>query len=323
MCGNSISFALHFKRMNTVKIFAGSGTNVLAEKIAQAYGTTLSECMIQKFSDGEIQPNILESLRGCHAFFIQSTPPPAENLLELLLMIDAAKRASAKYITAVIPYFGMARQDRKDKPRVSIGSKMVANILDKVGADRVITMDLHADQIQGFFDIPVDHLHASSVFVPYIKNLNLANLVFAAPDVGATKRARMYAKYFGVEMVICDKSRKRANEIESMTLIGDVQGKDVVIIDDLCDTGGTLVNAAKLMKDSGCNTVRAFCTHPVFSGKAYENIENSVMEEMVVTDSIPLKKQSSKLKVISVDEIFATTILNVLESKSISSLFID
>jgi ribose-phosphate pyrophosphokinase len=308
---------------NIVKIFAGNGSSVLAEKIAKQYGQSLSECVIQRFSDGEIQPNILESLRGASVFFIQSTPPPAENLLELLLLIDAAHRASAGYITAVLPYYGMARQDRKDKPRVSIGSKMVANILAKVGANRVITMDLHADQIQGFFDIPVDHLHASSVFIPYIKQLGLKNLVFAAPDVGGTKRARMYAKHFNVEMVICDKQRKRANEIESMTLIGEVTGKDVILIDDLCDTGGTLCNAAALMMDKGANSVRAFCTHPVLSGNAYHNIEKSVMTEMVVTDSIPLKQASSKLKVISVDEIFATTIRNVLESKSISSLFID
>ncbi len=308
---------------NIVKIFSGSNTRLLAESIAKQYGQPLSECVIQRFSDGEIQPNILESLRGASVFFIQSTPPPAENLLELLLLIDAARRASAGYITAVMPYYGMARQDRKDKPRVSIGSKMVANILAEVGADRVITMDLHADQIQGFFDIPVDHLHASSVFIPYIKQLNLQNLTFATPDVGGTKRARMYAKHFNVEMVICDKQRKRANEIESMTVIGDVNGKDVVIIDDLCDTGGTLCNAAALMMEKGATSVRAFCTHPVLSGNAHINIENSKMTEMVVTDSIPLKQHNKKLKVISVDQIFATTIRNVLESKSISSLFID
>lgn len=277
---------------------------------------------IQKFSDGEISPIFLESVRGDYVFLVQSTFAPAENLMELLLMIDAARRASAYKIIAVIPYYGYARQDRKDRPRVAIGSKLIANMLVSAGADRVITMDLHAPQIQGYFDIPVDHLDSHAVFIPYIENLRLENLTFAAPDVGATNRIREIASYFNAEMVICDKHRKKANEIASMVVIGDVAGKDIVIVDDICDTGGTLAKSAGLLKEKGANSVRALITHPVLSGKAYENIENSVLEELIVCNTIPLRKESSKIKVISVAELFAVAIRNAFENKSITSLFI-
>ncbi|HNF30593.1 MAG TPA: ribose-phosphate pyrophosphokinase, partial [Chitinophagaceae bacterium] len=275
-----------------------------------------------KFSDGEFQPIFLESIRGDYVFLIQSTFAPTENLMELLLMIDAAKRASASRIVAVIPYYGFARQDRKDKPRVAIGSKLIATLLQAAGADRIITMDLHAPQIQGFFDIPVDHLDSSAIFIPYIEQLQLGNLTFAAPDVGSTNRVREIASYFNAEMVICDKHRKRANEIASMVVIGDVTNKDIVLIDDICDTGGTLAKSAALLKEKGAKSVRAFCTHPVLSGKAYENIENSVLEELVVCDTIPLKQESGKIKTISVADLFAIAIRNAYENKSITSLFV-
>ena len=304
------------------KIFSGTSSEYLAEKIAAANGGTLGKISIQKFSDGEIQPIFLESIRGDYVFLVQSTFAPGDNLLELLLMIDAAKRASAYKIIAVMPYYGYARQDRKDKPRVAIGSKLVANILTAAGADRVITMDLHAPQIQGYFDIPVDHLDSSAIFIPYIRDLQLENLTFAAPDVGATNRIREIASYFNAEMVICDKHRKRANEIASMVVIGDVTDRDVVIIDDICDTGGTLAKSAGMLKEKGARSVRALITHPVLSGKAYENIENSVLEELVVCDTIPLRNQSPKIKVLSVAELFAVTIRNAFENKSITSLFI-
>jgi len=308
--------------INKVKIFSGSATADLAAKIAASYGQPLGSSSIPRFSDGEFQPSLNESVRGCDVFFIQSTTPPFDNLFELLLMIDAAKRASAHNVIAVIPYFGLARQDRKDQPRVPIGSKMVANILRAAGADRVMTMDLHAPQIQGFFDIPVDHLDSTVIFIPYIKSLNLGdNIVLAAPDIGASKRVREFAKVLQCEMVICDKARKRANEIASMTIIGDVSGKDVVLIDDICDTANTLAKASKLIMDNGAKSVRAVCTHPVLSGKAYETIENSVMEELVVCDTIPLKKESSKIKVLSVDRLFANAIRSVCEYSSISNLF--
>lgn len=306
----------------SAKIFSGNGSQYLAEKIAQKFGVPLGKAIVQRFSDGEIQPVFQESVRGDYVFLVQSTFAPAENIMELLLMIDAAKRASAYKVIAVIPYYGYARQDRKDKPRVAIGSKLVANMLVAAGADRVITMDLHAPQIQGYFDIPVDHLDSSAIFIPYIENLKLENLTFAAPDVGSANRIREIASYFEVEMVICDKHRKRANEIASMVVIGDVTDRDVVLIDDICDTGGTLAKSAALLKEKGARSVRALCTHPVLSGNAYENIENSVLEELVVCDTIPLKKQSSKIKVISVAELFAIAIRNAYENRSITGLFI-
>jgi ribose-phosphate pyrophosphokinase len=305
------------------KIFSGNGSLELAEQICKRYGCQLGRVNIQKFSDGEICPIFLESVRGDYVFLIQSTYSPTENLMELLLMIDAARRASAYKIIAVIPYYGYSRQDRKDKPRVAIGSKLVANLLTAAGTDRVITMDLHAPQIQGYFDIPVDHLDSSAVFIPYIQNLRLENLTFAAPDVGAANRIREIASYFEAEMVICDKHRKRANEIASMMVIGDVEGRDIVLIDDICDTGGTLAKSAALLKEKGARSVRALITHPVLSGNAYGNIENSVLEELVVCDTIPInKKLTTKIKVLSVSELFAIAIRNAYENKSITSLFI-
>ena len=308
---------------HSAKIFSGTGSQYLAEKIAQKYGGTLGKITISRFSDGEIQPVFQESIRGDMVFLVQSTFAPAENIIELLLMIDAAKRASAYKVIAVIPYFGYARQDRKDKPRVAIGSKLMANMLEAAGADRVITMDLHAPQIQGYFDIPVDHLDSSAIFIPYIEQLQLENLTFAAPDVGSANRIREIASYFNSEMVICDKHRKRANEIASMVVIGDVTDRDVVLIDDICDTGGTLAKSAGLLKEKGARSVRALCTHPVLSGNAYANIENSVLEELVVCDTIPLKQQNtSKIKVLSVAELFAVAIRNANENRSITGLFI-
>ena len=312
-------------QFNTVKLFAGSGTQELAEKIAQSYGKALGEKTLSKFSDGEIQPFYNESVRGADVFLIQSTNQPTDNLFELLLMIDAAKRASAHYITAVVPYFGFARQDRKDKPRVAIGAKMIANLITAAGASRIMTMDLHAAQIQGFFDIPVDHLDGSVIFVPYIKSLNLPNLTIASPDMGGSYRARTFAKFFNAEVIICDKRRKRANEIESMSIIGDVTGQDVVLIDDICDTAGTLSKAAALIMENGANSVRAVCTHAVLSGKAYETIENSVLSEMIVTDTIQLDpekaKNSTKIKVLSTADLFAKAIKSVNQHSSISDLF--
>ena len=308
----------------SVKIFSGTGSQALAGKIAQRFGVPQGKVNIQKFSDGEFQPVFLESIRGDYVFLIQSTCSPTDNLMELLLMIDGAKRASAYRIIAVIPYYGYARQDRKDKPRVAIGSKLVASLLETAGANRVITMDLHAAQIQGFFDIPVDHLDSSAIFIPYIEKLHLPNLTFAAPDVGSTNRVREIASYFNCEMVICDKHRKRANEIASMVVIGDVEDRDIILIDDIVDTGGTLAKAADLLKEKGARSVRALCTHPVLSGRAYETIENSVLEELVVCDTIPLdeKRPQDKIKVLSVADLFAIAIRNAYENKSITSLFI-
>ena len=305
-----------------VKIFSGTGSQYLAEKIAKKFGQPLGKVNVQHFSDGEIYVEFQESIRGKVVFLIQSTYAPSDNLLELLLMIDAAKRASAYKVIAVLPYYGYARQDRKDRPRVAIGSKLVANMLVAAGADRVVTMDLHAPQIQGYFDIPVDHLDSSAIFIPYIESLALPNLTFAAPDVGSANRIREIATYFECEMVICDKHRKRANEIASMVVIGDVEDRDIILIDDICDTGGTLSKSAGLMKEKGARSVRALCTHPVLSGNAYENIENSMLEELVVCDTIPLTKQSKKIKVLSVDELFAVALRNAYENKSINSLFI-
>src|SRR6187200_1173107 len=301
--------------MSAAKIFSGTGSQSLAEQICKSYGHRLGKVNIQRFSDGEIQPTFMESIRGDFVFLVQSTHSPAENLMELLLMIDAAKRASAYKVIAVIPYYGYSRQDRKDRPRVAIGSKLVANMITAAGADRVITMDLHAPQIQGYFDIPVDHLDSSAVFIPYITQLKLENLTFAAPDVGATHRIREIASYFEAEMVICDKHRKRANEIASMVVIGDVTDKDIVIIDDICDTAGTLKKAAALLKEKGARTVRALITHPVLSGKAYETIENSVLEELIVCDTIPLSRDSDKIKIISVSNLYAKAIRKIHDNE--------
>ncbi|MGD9328411.1 MAG: ribose-phosphate pyrophosphokinase [Cyclobacteriaceae bacterium] len=308
--------------MAPVKIFSGTNSRYLAEKIAQQFGKPLGSLTIQRFSDGEILPIYTESVRGCDVFIINSTNAPADNLVETLLLVDAARRASAKYVTVVAPYFGYARQDRKDRPRVSIGAKLVANLLTAAGANRLMTCDLHAGQIQGFFDIPVDHLDGSYIFIPYLKTLRLNDLVFAAPDVGGTGRARGFAKHFAVELVICDKYRKRANEVASMQVIGDVENKDVVLVDDMIDTGGTLSKAADIIMEKGARTVRAICTHPLLTGNAYENIEGSKLEELVVTDTIPLRKPSPKIRVLTVSNLFAKGIRKTHNHESISSLFI-
>jgi len=304
------------------KIFAGTGSFRLTEMICQHFGCEMGRLSCQRFSDGEIQPIFLESIRGDYVFLVQSTYGSSDNLMELLLMIDAARRASAEKIIAVMPYYGYARQDRKDRPRVAIGSKLVANMLTAAGADRVIAMDLHAPQILGYFDIPFDHLDSSAIFIPYIEQLQLENLTFAAPDVGATNRIREIASYFNAGMVICDKHRKRANEIASMVVIGDVTDKDIVIIDDICDTGGTLAKSAALLKEKGARSVRAMITHPVLSGNAYHTIGNSVLEELVVCDTIPLKQDTPKIKVLSVAGLFSIAIRNAFENKSITSLFV-
>ncbi|QEC52480.1 ribose-phosphate pyrophosphokinase [Anseongella ginsenosidimutans] len=308
-------------QFNPVKVFSGSASTALASKIARSIGRDAGEVTINRFSDGEFQPSYNESVRGCDLFIVQSTYAPSDNLMELLLLIDAARRASAHYVTAVIPYFGLARQDRKDKPRVPIGSKLVANLLAAAGANRVMTMDLHAAQIQGFFDIPVDHLDASVIFVPYLRSLGLKHLTIASPDIGGALRARFFAKAMNVEVVICDKQRKRANEIESMSVIGDVKGHDIVLVDDIIDTAGTLTKAAQLLVDKGARSVRAVCTHPVLSGNAYERIEDSVLEELIVCDTIPLRQNSKKIRVLSVAELFAKAISSVNEHGSISELF--
>jgi ribose-phosphate pyrophosphokinase len=308
--------------MESVSLFSGTSSRYLSEKIADSYGKPLGTVIVQKFSDGELSPSFTESIRGCHVFLIQSTFPPSDNIMELLLMIDAARRASAKQVTVVVPYFGYARQDRKDKPRVSIAAKLVANLLSAAGADRLMTCDLHAGQIQGFFDFPVDHLDGSAIFVPYLKSLGLYNMVFAAPDVGGVGRARAFAKHFEADMVVCDKHRKRANEIASMQVIGDVEGADVILVDDMVDTAGTICKAAEVLKEKGARTVRAICTHPILSGNAYERIANSALEEIVVTDTIPIKGSTPKLKVLTVADLFAKAIERVNSHGSISSLFI-
>lgn len=304
------------------RIYAGSASMELGRKIAEAYGIQLGTVKLNRFSDGEMQPSFEDSVRGDDVFIVQSTFPPAENILELLLMVDAAKRASARQIVAVIPYFGYARQDRKDKPRVSIGAKLIANLLTAAGVTRIMTMDLHADQIQGFFDVPVDHLFASTIFVPYIQNLGLDNIVIAAPDIGGSKRANSYAKYLNCEMALCYKQRKVANEVESMTVIGDVAHRNVIMLDDMIDTGGTLTRAAEMMMDRGALSVRALCTHPVLSGDAIERIEKSCLTEVVVTDTIPVRRPSEKFVVLSCAELFSNTIYKLLHDESISSQFI-
>lgn len=305
-----------------IKFFAGRSSLPLAEKIAIAFGSELGKTSILTFSDGEIQPAYEESVRGCTVFIIQSTPPPAENLMELLLMIDAAKRASAYKVVAVIPYFGYGRQDRKDRPRASIGGKLVANILLSAGVDRVMTMDLHADQLQGFFDIPVDHLYASTIFVPYVKSLNLDNIAIAAPDMGGTKRANAYARFLDTQMIICYKTRKKPNVVEEIRAIGDIEDKNVFIVDDMIDTAGTVCLASEMMKNEGAKSVRVIASHPVLSGAAYEKIEQSEIDEVIVSDSIPIRQDCSKIKVLSIAELFAEVINKVYNYQSISSHFI-
>ncbi len=304
------------------KIFACRQSQEIGKNIANAYGEELGKVIFHNFSDGEFQPSFEESIRGSRIFLIGSTQPSSENLMELLLMIDAAKRASARHITAVIPYFGWARQDRKDKPRVPIGAKMIAKLLETAGATRIITMDLHADQIQGFFEKPVDHLYASTIFIPYLENLKLDNLTIASPDMGGSKRAYAYSKFLNSDVVICYKQRKKANIISHMELIGNVEGKNVVLVDDMVDTAGTLTTAADLMMERGAKSVRAICTHPLLSGKAYERIEKSKLKELIISDSIPVKNKSKKIKVLSTAKLFAEVMKNVHNNKSINPFFI-
>ena len=309
--------------MSTVKIFSGSGSVEVAKKIANEFGKPLGKGRLGKFSDGELSFRYTETVRGSDVYIVQSTVNGSDNLIELFLMIDAAKRASAKHINVVIPYYGYARQDRKDKPRIAVSAKLMANLLTASGASRVLSCDLHAGQIQGFFDIPLDHLNGSSVFVPYVKNLNLENVIFASPDAGGTERVRDYAKYFDCEFVICDKTREKANEVKSVEVIGEVKDKDVIIVDDLIDTGGTIAMASNVIMDKGAKSVRAIITHPVLSGKAEENIEKSSLTELVVTDSIPLNIRNKKIKVLSIAGLFAKAIRKIHENESTSSLFIN
>lgn len=304
-----------------VKIFSGRATKYLAEKIVAEYGCELGKSDVVIFSDSEFQPSFEENIRGTDVFIVQSTFAPTDNLFELLLMIDAAKRASARKIIAVIPYFGFARQDRKDKPRVPITAKLVANLLAASGVSRIITIDLHADQIQGFFETPVDHLYASTLFVPYIRSLNLDDLMFVSPDAGGTRRASMYAKIFETGFAICYKQRSKPNVVDSMDLIGDVAGKDVILLDDILDTGSTMIKAAELVLKNGAKSVRAMITHPVLSGKAMDNIENSCIEELIVSDTIPLKRESKKINVISTAKLISEVIIRVENCESISNLY--
>ena len=304
------------------KIFACTQSTEIGEDISKAFGVGLGKVSFYNFSDGEYQPSFEETIRGSRIFLIGSTHPNSENLMELLLMIDAAKRASARHITAVIPYFGWARQDRKDKPRVPIGAKLIAKLIETAGATRIITMDLHADQIQGFFEKPVDHLYASTIFIPYIESLKLDNLTIASPDMGGSKRAYAYSKFLNSNVVICYKQREKANVISHMELIGDVKNKNVVLVDDMVDTAGTLTKAADLMIQRGAKSVRAICTHPLLSGGAYEKIDKSNLSELIVTDSIPTKKKSKKIKVLSSAKLFAEVMKNVHNNKSINSFFI-
>ena len=308
--------------MAPYKIFSCTSSLTIANKIAGHLGVGLGRSTLLNFSDGEFQTAFDESVRGCHVFIIQSTNPPAENLMELLLMIDAAKRASAYKVNAVIPYYGFARQDRKDRPRVSLGAKLTADMLTKAGVDRIITIDLHADQIQGFFDVPVDHLYGSALFAPYIKGLNLPNLTVSAPDMGGSKRANAYARYLQSELVLCYKLRKKPNVVEEISVIGEVEGRHVVIIDDMVDTAGTLTFAATVMKDRGALSVRAMATHPVLSGDAIDKIDNSPLEELVVSDSIPLVRHSDKIKILSVSHLLADAIRAVYTNSSISTGFV-
>jgi|TARA_R100000479_G_scaffold28896_1_gene11357 ribose-phosphate pyrophosphokinase len=304
------------------KIFACKQSETLAANIAKAFGIPLGKVITSTYSDGEFQPSFEESVRGSRVFIIGSTHPNSDHLMEMLLMLDAAKRASARHITAVLPYFGWARQDRKDKPRVPIAAKLVAKMLETAGATRIITMDLHADQIQGFFEKPVDHLFASTIFLPHLRKLNLDNLTIASPDMGGSKRAYAYSKALESDVVICYKQREKANVISHMELIGDVEGKNVVLVDDMVDTAGTLTKAADLMMERGALSVRAICTHPILSGNAYEKLENSKLEELIVTDSIPLSQESKKVKVLTCANLFAEVMLSVNHNKSISSKFL-
>ena len=309
--------------MSTVKIFSGSGSEEVAKKIANEFGKPLGKGKLGKFSDGELSFRYTETVRGSDVYIVQSTVNGSDNLIELFLMIDAAKRASAKHVNVVIPYYGYARQDRKDKPRIAVSAKLMANLLTASGASRVVSCDLHAGQIQGFFDIPLDHLNGSSVFVPYVKKLNLENVIFASPDAGGTERVRDYAKYFDCEFVICDKTREKANEVKSVEVIGEVKDKDVIIVDDLIDTGGTIAMASNVIMDKGAKSVRAIITHPVLSGNAEKNLENSSLIELVVTDSIPLNIRNKKIKVLSIAGLFAKAIRKIHENESTSSLFIN
>ena len=304
------------------KIFTGRQTVELAGLIAKSYGSPVGQVNIQQFSDGEFQPSFDESVRGSRVFLVQSTTPPADNFMELLMMIDAAKRASARHITAVLPYFGMARQDRKDKPRVPITAKLYAKMLEAAGATRVMTMDLHADQIQGFFEIPVDHLFSSSIFLPDMKALNLDNLTIASPDMGGSKRATAYGNQLGADVVICYKQRKKANVIDKMTVIGNVKDQNVILLDDMVDTAGTLTKAADMLMDQGAKSVRAYCTHGVLSGPAYERLSNSAITELVITDTIPLKEPHDKIRVLSVADLFASVVKSVNSNQSISGHFL-
>lgn len=308
--------------MSNVKIFSCRGSQYLAKKIVEPLNYSLGKSEVTVFSDGEFQPEYKENIRGCSVFIIQSTFTPSENWLELLMMIDAARRASAKKIIAVIPYFGFARQDRKDRPRVSIAAKLMANLLSAAGVDRIVTMDLHADQIQGFFDVPVDHLYASSIFAPYItENFNTDDLLFASPDAGGTRRVSTYSKMFGCGFAICYKQRSKPNVVESMQLIGDVEGKNVILLDDIIDTGNTIVKAANLIKERGAKSVRAMITHPLLTGNAYNNIESSQLEELIVSDTIPLKQEHGKIKVLSTAPVFAEVINRIENCASISDLY--
>jgi len=304
-----------------IKFFTGRSTKYLAEKIVKSYGASLGNATVTQFSDGEFEPKYLESVRGCNVFIIQSTFPPTDNLMELMLFIDAAKRASANQVVAVIPYFGFARQDRKDKNRVSIGAKMIANLLQASGVDRVMTMDLHAGQIQGFFDVPVDHLYASSVFLPYLQEKKIDNLLIAAPDMGGTKRAKAYAKFLGADIAICHKTRTKANIVDSMDIIGDVNGKNVIVVDDMIDTAGTITMAADLIMSKGAASVRGISTHPVFSGPALERIENSAFTELIVTDTLPVKTESKKITVLSCADFLAEMIHKIYNFESIQSKY--
>ena len=308
--------------LNSFMVFSGTASRYLAEKICLSLGCPLGQLQITHFSDGEFAVSYEQSIRGRDIFLVQSTFPSSDNLMELLLMIDAAKRASARTINAVIPYFGWARQDRKDKPRVSIGAKLVADLLSAAGVHRVITMDLHADQIQGFFDVPVDHLYASRVIIPYLQSLHLDDLVIASPDVGGSKRANTYAKYLNCPLVLCNKTRARANVVASMQIIGEVEGKNVVIVDDMVDTAGTITKAADLMKENGAKTVRACASHCVMSGPASDRVQESALEEIIFTDSIPYTQRCAKVKQLSVADMFAEAIRRVIDNQSISDLYI-